>query len=205
MGGTDLLAAGAVPLTLRLLDPGEAGDLRARVAQHPGQDVAATRASAPARHRPRIRAVSGRRAVALPRGEPRLVQVDQGQGPREGLLPAGVIAARHATAAVRGLGHAAQGVAEVRLAAGMLEGRLSLGPRVQERIAAAYASARGAHPARVDGSLRKETAAPQGRNVVGLKAGVLGVAAVHRPPVEGMAPDDGPSLLRAEIGQPGPR
>jgi hypothetical protein len=218
MGVLDLLAAGAMPFTRRLpgaldqagvgdarLGPGEAGENLDRVEQHQGQDVADPRDGAQARQRHRIMAVSGLLAGALQRGEQRIVTGDQGQVYRDGLLHAGVIEALEAPAAVLGLGNAAPGGAEVRLAAGILEVRLPLGSRVHEMIAAAEEIARGAHPARVDVSLRNEASAQQRRNVVGIHAVVLGCAAVNRSPVEGMAQDEGNPFSLAEIGEPGPR
>jgi hypothetical protein len=72
-------------------------------------------------------------------------------------------------------------------------------------ISAAQEITRGAHPARVDRSLGHEAATQERRDLVGIEAVVLGVAAVHRPHVEGMSQDKGNPLVLAEISEPGPR
>jgi hypothetical protein len=86
-GGTDLLAAGPVPLTMRLpgtrdqagvgderLDPGEAGAILALVEHHQGRDVANPRAGAPERQSHRLVAVGGLLERARRLGEPRIVK-----------------------------------------------------------------------------------------------------------------------------------
>jgi hypothetical protein len=163
------------------------------------------RDGAPERQRHRVIAVSGPRAGALQRGEQWIITVDQGRVYRDVLLHAGVIDALDAPAAVLGRGNAAQRGAEVILAAGMLDGRRGLGALVHEMVAAASEVARGAHLARVDVSLGHEASAQQRRHVVGIKAVVLGVAAVHRAPGEGVAQDAGNARILAEVGEPGAR
>jgi hypothetical protein len=53
--------------------------------------------------------------------------------------------------------------------------------------------------------LGHEAATQERRDLVGIEAVVLGVAAVHRPHVEGMSQDKGNPLVLAEISEPGPR
>jgi hypothetical protein len=186
------------------LDPGEARAILDLRAHHQGQDVADTGDRTPARQRHRIRAVGGLLAGALQVGDPRLVTVDQGQVHRHGRLHAAVIDALNEAAAVLGLGQAAQGLAEVILASRMRDVRVSRGPFVQEMMAAAPEIVRGAHPARVDVSLRHEASAPQRRDGGRIEAVVLGVAAVHRPQVEGRSQDEGKTLILAELSTPVP-
>jgi hypothetical protein len=52
--------------------------------------------------------------------------------------------------------------------------------------------------------LGNKSATQQRRNLGGIKAVVLGFAAVNCPHVEGMSQDEGNPLILAEIGEPGP-
>jgi hypothetical protein len=187
------------------LDSGETGDILDRVEPPQSPDVADTGDGAPARQRDRIMAVGSLLDRALSRGEQRIVNVDPCQVHGHVLLHAGLIEALEEAAAVLGRGEAAQGFTEVMLAGGILDVRAPLCPLVHEMMAAAHKIARGAHPPRVDGGLGNESSASPRRDLVRVDAVVLGVAAVHRPPVEGMSQDDRNPLVLAEIGEPGPR
>lgn len=116
-----------------------------------------------------------------------------------------MIAALKEPAAVLGLGHAAQRVAEVRRAGRLLEVGLSRSPLVHEMIAAAQEITRGAPPARGDRGLGHESATSERRDLVGIDAVVLGFAAMNRPHIEGMSQHEGNSLVLAELSEPGPR
>ena len=73
---------------------------------------------------------------ALQLGEQRIITVDQRQVHLHVLLHTAVIKALDESAAVLGLGDAAQGFAEVILAAGILDVRMQLCPLVHEMISA---------------------------------------------------------------------
>jgi hypothetical protein len=216
-GMADRRATGAGPLAVGLpgtrdqaaggderLDAGNAGDLLARRAPHAGEECAETGDGAHERSRHRRMAVGGRLDLARSRAEQRRVTVDQRQVPRPLLRHTARREALEASAAVLGRGDAAQGGAEVIRATGMLDGRLPLGPLVHAMSAAAQELARGPPLARVHIGLGHESAMHKRRDLVGIEAVLLGCAAGHRPPREGVSQHAGPPCGLAEIGQPGP-
>jgi hypothetical protein len=71
-------------------------------------------------------------------------------------------------------------------------------------IPAAQEIARGAHPAWVDVGLRNESSPQQRRDFLRIDTVVLGIAAMDRPHVEGVAQHKGNPLSFAEVGEPIP-
>lgn len=57
----------------------------------------------------------------------------------------------------------------------------------------------------IDVGLGPHPAAEEPRNLLGSDCIVLGLTAMHRLPIEGMAQDEGNPLVGAEVSQPGPR
>ena len=101
-------------------------------------------------------------------------------------------------------GYVLLGIREVVLGEGAFDVGDQRGAFAVEEHASSQQIARGAHLGRVDVGHREEATAQERCDLVGVDPVVLGLAAVDRLHVEGVAEDEGNPFARAEVGEPVP-
>jgi len=120
-------------------------------------------------------------------GQEAIIGFDHLQVGGHALLDGRVIESLNDSFSVLGFGNASQGIREVVLASGILDMSKELGPFSHEVIPSSEKISGGAHPGRIDISLREHAAPEQGGDLMGVDLIVFGFSSVNGFHIEGMA------------------
>jgi hypothetical protein len=148
--------------------------------------------------------LGGLDAGALQITEPRIIRGDEGQVDLDVLLPRGLVTACGDALTGGVVGNLFADRRQGILAIGLVDVRSAFSALAHQVHPASEQIARGPHGGRIDIGLREHTTPEPHGNLVRIDRVVCGVAAVNRPPGEGMTQPTGKTFVHAEIGAPIP-
>ena len=214
---TDLVAGGAGLLSVGLLaafdeasiggeglDGGKAGDVTDFVEEGEAKDLTHTSDGSEAAEVIRVVNAGLAEDGAFELGDEAVIVIDEGEIGLEVGLNGRIIKEFGKILAVGWTGETARGSGQVVLGECVLDVGEQLGPLACKVETAAQEVPGGAHQRGIDVGIGESTGAKEHGDLPGIDTIVLGLAAVDGFHVEGMAEDEGNTLIGAEIGQPVP-